>query len=90
MRGSRRTSPGFPVGIIALRYALPISKAITHMIHVDESEGFDKIKARIVAGGDGQEKILYSREETSSPTVAIASLFAMLALTGHKSSVQSS
>ena len=90
MRGSKRTSPGFPVGIIALRYAFPMSKAITHLIHVDESESFDKIKARKVAGGDGQDKTLYSREETSSPTVAIASLFAILALAGHKLSVQSS
>ena len=51
----------------------------------DAAGGFDKIKARIVAGGNGQDKTLYSKEETSSPTVATASLYTILALAGHES-----
>ena len=90
MRGSRCKSPGFPVSITELSYALLMSKAITHLIYVDESGGFDKIKVRFVAGGDGQDKTLYSGEETSPPTVPTASLFAILALAGHMSSVPSS
>ena len=45
---------------------------------------FEKVKARIVAGGNGQDKGLYTKEETSSPTVATASLFTILALAGHE------
>ena len=51
----------------------------------DAAGGFDKVKARIVAGGNGQDKGLYTKEETSSPTVATASLFTILALAGHES-----
>ena len=35
----------------------------------------DKLKARHVAGGDGQDRNLYSREETSSPTVSVSGLY---------------
>ncbi len=39
---------------------------------------FNKMKARLVAGGDGQNKELY--ENISSPTVANESVFMLLAL----------
>ena len=39
----------------------------------DQTE--DKVKARHVANGNGQNRSLYSREETSSPTVSISGLY---------------
>ena len=38
----------------------------------------DKVKARHVASGDGQNRSHYSREETSSPTVSISGLYLSL------------
>ena len=35
---------------------------------------FDKLKARLVAGGHQQDRRIYTKEETASPTVATASL----------------
>ena len=31
---------------------------------------FDKLKARLVAGGHQQDRSIYTKEETASPTVA--------------------
>lgn len=39
---------------------------------------FEKIKARLVAGGDGQDKTLY--ENLSSPTVSLEAVFSTLAI----------
>ena len=36
---------------------------------------FDKLRARLVAGGHQQDRSVYSDSETSSPTVSITSLF---------------
>ena len=46
--------------------------------HPDGS--FDKWKARIVAGGDSQDQSEYKLEETSSPTVALWSVFCIAAM----------
>lgn len=35
----------------------------------------DKVKARLVGGGDGQDRNHYSRAETSSPTISTSSIF---------------
>jgi Reverse transcriptase (RNA-dependent DNA polymerase) len=48
--------------------------------HPDGS--FDKYKARLVAGGDMQDKKLY--EDLSSPTVATSSVFTIAAIAAHE------
>ena len=44
---------------------------------------FEKLKARLVAGGDQQEKGLY--EDLSAPTVSTSAVFAVLAIAGAES-----
>ena len=41
---------------------------------------FDKLKARLVAGGNMQDRTIYSDEETSSPTVSTSALFIITAI----------
>lgn len=41
---------------------------------------FDKIKARLVAGGHRQDRSLYSEEQTSSPTAGTSSVFVVAGL----------
>ena len=41
---------------------------------------FDKLKARLVAGGNMQDRSVYALEETSSPTVSLSSLYLVAAL----------
>ena len=43
----------------------------------------DKVKARHVANGEGQDRNHYTREETSSPTVSISGLYLSLMTTMH-------
>ena len=43
---------------------------------------FDKYKARLVAGGDMQDKSLY--EDLSSPTVSTSSVFTVIAIAAHE------
>ena len=54
---------------------------VTHKV-TPASDGtgrtMDKVKARHVANGDGQDRNHYSREETSSPTVSISGLYLSL------------
>ena len=40
---------------------------------------FDKIKARLVARGDQQDKSIYAQEDTSSPTVSTTAVFMTIA-----------
>ena len=46
------------------------------------SGAFDKFKARLVAGGDGQDKSLY--ESLSSPTVSTSSVLTVAAIAAHE------
>ena len=46
------------------------------------SGAFEKFKARLVAGGDQQDKLLY--ESLSSPTAATASVFSIAAIAAHE------
>jgi Reverse transcriptase (RNA-dependent DNA polymerase)/Zinc knuckle len=48
--------------------------------HPDGS--FDKYKARLVAGGDQQDKTLY--DDLSSPTVSTSSVFTIIAIAAHE------
>ena len=41
---------------------------------------FDKLKARLVAGGDQQDRTVYSDNETSSPTVSTCAVFMVAAI----------
>jgi hypothetical protein len=41
---------------------------------------FEKLKARFVAGGDGQDRSLYSELQLSSKTVSTTSVFLVAAL----------
>jgi Reverse transcriptase (RNA-dependent DNA polymerase) len=43
---------------------------------------FDKLKARLVAGGDQQDKSLY--EDLASPTVSTSAVFAMMGIAAHE------
>jgi hypothetical protein len=43
---------------------------------------FDKLKARLVAGGDQQDKSLY--ENLASPTVSTSAVFAMMGIAAHE------
>ena len=45
---------------------------------------FEKLKARIVAGGNQQDKTVYTLEETSSPTVSTAAVFVTAAIAAHQ------
>ena len=42
---------------------------------------FDKLKARLVAGGNQQDRTVYSDNETSSPTVSTCAVFIVAAIT---------
>lgn len=44
---------------------------------------FDKLKARLVAGGHKQDRSLYNDESTSSPTVALTSVLAHASIAAH-------
>jgi hypothetical protein len=46
----------------------------------DAQNNLVKLKSRLVAGGDGQDRTLYSKEDTSSPTVATTSVLGVLAI----------
>ncbi|MDP2815610.1 MAG: reverse transcriptase domain-containing protein, partial [Rectinemataceae bacterium] len=46
---------------------------------------FDKLKSRFVAGGHLQDRSQYAKEETSSPTVALGSLFVLSTLAAKES-----
>jgi len=67
-----------PRGILGISYRDRRS-AIRCSIFIKEKfkpDGlFDKLKARLVAGGDQQDRTVYSDNETSSPTVPTCSLF---------------
>ena len=41
---------------------------------------FDKLKCRIVAGGDMQDRSEYGEEETSSPTVSLSSVYLVVSV----------
>ena len=41
---------------------------------------FDKLKARLVASGDAQDRSLYTESQTSSPTVSTETLFMVAAV----------
>ena len=43
---------------------------------------FEKLKARLVAGGDQQDKTLY--DDLSAPTVGTSSVFTLLCIAAHK------
>ena len=45
---------------------------------------FDKLKARLVAGGHQQNRSIYTKEETASPTVGTASVFTCAAIAAHE------
>ena len=45
---------------------------------------FDLLKARFVAGGNMQDRSVYSEGETSSPTVAISSAYMLMAIAAHE------
>ena len=45
---------------------------------------FEKLKARFVAGGNLQDRSVYSEGETSSPTVSISSAYMLMAIAAHE------
>ena len=45
---------------------------------------FDKLKARLVAGGHMQDKSVYTKSDTSSPTVSMQAAFAVAAIAAHE------
>ena len=45
---------------------------------------YDQVKARLVAGGDGQDVSLLSPDKISSPTVATSSVFSIIAIAAAK------
>ena len=47
----------------------------------------DKVKARLVGGGDGQDRNHYTRADTSSPTVSITAIFIIAHNIGHRKCV---
>ena len=44
----------------------------------------DKVKARVVAGGNQQDKSIYTFDETSSPTVLTAAVLVTMAIAAHE------
>ena len=44
----------------------------------------DKVKARVVAGGNQQDKSIYTLDETSSPTVSTAAVFITVAIAANE------
>ena len=45
---------------------------------------FDKMRARLVAGGNQQDKTAYTSEETSSPTVSTGAVLATITIAAHE------
>ena len=64
------------------------SKAIRSMLLFKEkyypNGEFEKLKARVVAGGDQQDRELYSTSQTSSPTVATEVLMMVATIAAHE------
>ena len=48
------------------------------------SGAFDKMKARLVAGGHRQDRSLYTEQKTSSPTVSLTAVIAHAAIAAHR------
>ena len=44
----------------------------------------EKVKARLVAGGDQQDKSIYTLDETSSPTVSTAAVLITMAIAAYE------
>ena len=44
----------------------------------------DKIKERVLAGGNQQDKSIYTLDETSSPTVSTAAVLVIMAIAAHE------
>ena len=44
----------------------------------------DKVNARVVAGGNQQDKSIYTLDETSSPTVSTAAVLVTMAIAAHE------
>ena len=62
-----------------------IIRSKTFMKEKTRTDGsFDKLKARLVAGGHQQNRSVYTKEETSSPTVATASVFTCATIAAHE------
>ena len=70
-----------PVHRQDLRHDAKILPSMMFMKEKTRPDGtFDKLKARIVAGGHRQDKFKYSNEQISSPTAATKSLFMVAAI----------
>jgi len=67
-----------------IRPNLKVSQIIPTFMHLTEKyrpDGtFEKDKARFLAGGNRQDKVIYKIEETSSPTVSTSSMLSVLAI----------
>ena len=48
---------------------------------------FDKLRARLVAGGHQQERSVYSDSKTSSPTVSTTSLFVIATIAAKENTI---
>ena len=48
---------------------------------------FEKLKARLVAGGNMQDRSVYSQEDTEAPTVALQSVYTVAAIAAHEGRV---
>lgn len=45
---------------------------------------FEKLKARLVAGGHMQDRSVYTKSDTSSPTVAMQAAFSVATIAAHE------
>jgi hypothetical protein len=53
-------------------------------VKFDPNGAFDKIKARLVGGGQRQKRYLYSETETSSPTISLVGLYIIALTAAHE------
>ena len=62
-----------------------IIRSKTFMKEKARADGsFDKLNAHLVAGGHQQDRSIYKKEETASPTVGTASVFTCAAIAAHE------
>ena len=57
-----------------------IRSSLFFKMKYDSSGKFEKLKARLVAGGNMQDRSLYDASETSSPTASLSSVYMVAAL----------
>jgi hypothetical protein len=77
-----------PVKVKEIHHNLKTKVIRSHMVFKEKfhpNGNFDKLKARFVAGGNGQDRALYAESEIASQTVSTSSVFIIAAIAARES-----